>query len=103
MKAGGAFKKSGWGGDIVDVLKPGANDIVIEGKRGLCGFASTNLVSREGLPVWVPDFWQIAVKEALINYWFYKFHHPNSTIPLLNCRTSSSDSAGSLPLPWGAF
>jgi len=27
----------------VDVLKPQAEDIVIEGKRGLCGFASTNL------------------------------------------------------------
>src|SRR4029079_11543161 len=29
--------------EIVDALKPESGDIVIEGKRGLCGFASTNL------------------------------------------------------------
>jgi ureidoacrylate peracid hydrolase len=28
---------------MVDVLKPQPEDIVVEGKRGLCGFASTNL------------------------------------------------------------
>ena len=33
----------GEGAEIVDVLKPQPGDIVIEGKRGLCGFASTNL------------------------------------------------------------
>jgi ureidoacrylate peracid hydrolase len=38
-----SFRKGTWGADIVDVLKPNAQDIVIEGKRGLCGFASTNL------------------------------------------------------------
>ena len=27
----------------MDSLKPHADDVVIEGKRGLCGFASTNL------------------------------------------------------------
>ena len=31
------------GREIVDALTPQAGDIVIEGKRGLCGFASTNL------------------------------------------------------------
>lgn len=39
----GSFKKSQWGSEIVDVLKPQPGDIVIEGKRGLCGFESTNL------------------------------------------------------------
>jgi ureidoacrylate peracid hydrolase len=39
----GSFRKSGWGAEIVDVLAPKANDIVVEGKRGLCGFATTNL------------------------------------------------------------
>ncbi|WP_306352984.1 cysteine hydrolase [Flavobacterium sp. '19STA2R22 D10 B1'] len=39
----GAFKKNKWGSEIVGVLKPHDTDIVIEGKRGLCGFASTNL------------------------------------------------------------
>ncbi len=38
-----SFRKGTWGAEIVDVLKPEARDIVIEGKRGLCGFASTNL------------------------------------------------------------
>jgi len=38
-----SFRKGSWGAEIVDVLKPEAGDIVIEGKRGLCGFASTNL------------------------------------------------------------
>ena len=38
-----SFRKGSWGAEIVDVLKPQPGDIVIEGKRGLCGFASTNL------------------------------------------------------------
>jgi ureidoacrylate peracid hydrolase len=38
-----SFRKGTWGVEIVDVLKPRPEDIVIEGKRGLCGFASTNL------------------------------------------------------------
>ncbi len=38
-----SFRKGTWGAEIVDVLKPQTEDIVIEGKRGLCGFASTNL------------------------------------------------------------
>jgi ureidoacrylate peracid hydrolase len=39
----GSFRKGEWGAEIVDVLKPEKGDIVIEGKRGLCGFESTNL------------------------------------------------------------
>jgi ureidoacrylate peracid hydrolase len=38
-----SFRKGSWGAEIVDVLKPRPEDIVIEGKRGLCGFESTNL------------------------------------------------------------
>lgn len=38
-----SFRKGTWGAEIVDVMKPQPEDIVIEGKRGLCGFASTNL------------------------------------------------------------
>jgi ureidoacrylate peracid hydrolase len=38
-----SFRKGTWGAEIVDALKPRREDIVIEGKRGLCGFASTNL------------------------------------------------------------
>ncbi len=38
-----AFRKGSWGAEIVDVLAPEEPDIVIEGKRGLDAFASTNL------------------------------------------------------------
>ena len=38
-----SFRKGTWGAEIVDALKPQSGDIVVEGKRGLCGFASTNL------------------------------------------------------------
>ena len=38
-----AFRKGSWGAAIVDVLKPETGDIVIEGKRGLDAFPSTNL------------------------------------------------------------
>jgi len=38
-----SFRQGTWGARIVDVLEPQAQDIVVEGKRGLCGFASTNL------------------------------------------------------------
>ncbi len=39
----GSFKKGSWGAEIVEVLTPEPADIVVEGKRGLDGFASTNL------------------------------------------------------------
>lgn len=38
-----SFRQGTWGAQIVDALKPQDTDIVVEGKRGLCGFASTNL------------------------------------------------------------
>ncbi|ACB95026.1 isochorismatase hydrolase [Beijerinckia indica subsp. indica ATCC 9039] len=38
-----SFRKGTWGAEIVECLTPKPQDIVIEGKRGLCGFASTNL------------------------------------------------------------
>jgi nicotinamidase-related amidase len=40
---GSAFVKGTWGAAIVDDLAPHEGDIVIEGKRGLDTFASTNL------------------------------------------------------------
>src|SRR3954452_7084297 len=40
---GNAFVKDSWGAAIVDVLAPQPGDIVVEGKRGLDTFASTNL------------------------------------------------------------
>jgi nicotinamidase-related amidase len=38
-----AFVKGSWGAAIVDELEPTKDDIVVEGKRGLDTFASTNL------------------------------------------------------------
>ena len=38
-----SFRKGTWGAEIVDALRPEPSDLIIEGKRGLCGFASTNL------------------------------------------------------------
>ncbi len=38
-----AFVQGEWGAQIVDDLKPAPQDIVVEGKRGLDAFASTNL------------------------------------------------------------
>ncbi|HEX2308556.1 MAG TPA: cysteine hydrolase [Jatrophihabitantaceae bacterium] len=40
---GNAFVKDSWGAAIVDELAPQEGDIVVEGKRGLDTFASTNL------------------------------------------------------------
>ncbi|MBV9351925.1 MAG: cysteine hydrolase [Mycobacterium sp.] len=40
---GHAFVKGSWGAAIVDDLTPADSDILIEGKRGLDTFASTNL------------------------------------------------------------
>jgi len=40
---GNAFVKGSWGAAIVDELTPDETDIIIEGKRGLDTFASTNL------------------------------------------------------------
>jgi nicotinamidase-related amidase len=39
----GAFVKGEWGAEIVDVLAPQEGDVVLEGKRGLDSFATTNL------------------------------------------------------------
>jgi ureidoacrylate peracid hydrolase len=38
-----AFIKGSWGGSITDVMSPQEGDIIIEGKRGLDTFGSTNL------------------------------------------------------------
>lgn len=38
-----AFVKGEWGAQIVDAMAPEEDDIVLEGKRGLDAFASTNL------------------------------------------------------------
>ena len=43
VKDSNSFVKGGWGAAIVDSLTPKQGDVVIEGKRGLGTFESTNL------------------------------------------------------------
>lgn len=43
VKQTSAFIAGTWGADFVDGMKPIAGDLVVKGKSGLCGFASTNL------------------------------------------------------------
>lgn len=43
VKAANAFVAGEWGSAIVDELTPHESDLIVAGKRGLCGFASTNL------------------------------------------------------------
>jgi nicotinamidase-related amidase len=38
-----AFVKGAWGAEIVDALAPQTGDVIVEGKRGLDTFATTNL------------------------------------------------------------
>jgi nicotinamidase-related amidase len=43
VKDGEAFLASQWGSEFAPSMKPAEDDIVVSGKRGLCGFQSTNL------------------------------------------------------------
>jgi nicotinamidase-related amidase len=43
VKQNSAFIAGTWGADFVDGMKPVAGDLIVKGKSGLCGFASTNL------------------------------------------------------------
>lgn len=38
-----SFRKGTWGAEFVEEMQPQEGDLVVEGKRGLCAFASTNL------------------------------------------------------------
>lgn len=38
-----SFVKGTWGAQIVEDMAPESGDLIVEGKRGLCAFASTNL------------------------------------------------------------
>jgi nicotinamidase-related amidase len=43
VRDGAAFTSGDWGADICNDMKPRQGDLVVKGKVGLCGFASTNL------------------------------------------------------------
>jgi nicotinamidase-related amidase len=38
-----SFRKGTWGADFTEEMKPQEGDLIVEGKRGLCAFSSTNL------------------------------------------------------------
>ena len=43
VKGGSCFVKESWGSEFIDSMKPHKDDIIVDGKRGLCSFGSTNL------------------------------------------------------------
>jgi len=43
VKEGEAFTSGEWGADFAESMMPKPGDLVVKGKSGLCGFASTNL------------------------------------------------------------
>ena len=43
VKEGEAFEHGSWGADFSSSMMPHPGDLVVKGKSGLCGFASTNL------------------------------------------------------------
>ena len=43
IKENEIFKSGTWGADFCYIMKPQPGDLVASGKRGLCGFATTNL------------------------------------------------------------
>ena len=43
VKGGTCFVKQSWGSEFIETMKPEPEDIIVDGKRGLCTFGSTNL------------------------------------------------------------
>merc|ERR1712217_159636 len=43
VKDGKCFQEESWGSQFCNEIKPKGDDIVVEGKKGLCAFATTNL------------------------------------------------------------
>jgi hypothetical protein len=43
VKEGAAFTQGTWGAAICDSMAPREGELIVKGKSGLCGFASTNL------------------------------------------------------------
>ena len=43
VKNGECFVAGEWGSAICDAMAPAEGDLIVQGKRGLCGFHSTNL------------------------------------------------------------
>ena len=88
----GAFVKGTWGAEICDQLTPEENDIVIEGKRGLDTFASTNLDfvlrSREVETVILAGFLTNCCVESTMRTAYEKGY---DVVTLTDCTAATSD------------
>ena len=88
----GAFVKGTWGAEICDELAPEEDDIVIEGKRGLDTFATTNLDfvlrSREVETVILAGFLTNCCVESTMRTAYEKGY---DVITLTDCTAATSD------------
>ncbi len=88
----GAFVKGTWGAEICDQLAPEEHDIVIEGKRGLDTFASTNLDfvlrSREVETVILAGFLTNCCVESTMRTAYEKGY---DVVTLTDCTAATSD------------
>ncbi len=88
----GAFVKGTWGAEICDQLAPEEDDIVIEGKRGLDTFASTNLDfvlrSREVETVILAGFLTNCCVESTMRTAYEKGY---DVVTLTDCTAATSD------------
>jgi nicotinamidase-related amidase len=88
----GAFVKGTWGAEICDEMAPEEQDIVIEGKRGLDTFASTNLDfvlrSREVETVILGGFLTNCCVESTMRTAYEKGY---DVVTLTDCTAATSD------------
>ncbi len=88
----GAFVKGTWGAEICDAMAPEEADIVIEGKRGLDTFATTNLDfvlrSREVDTVILAGFLTNCCVESTMRTAYEKGY---DVITLTDCTAATSD------------
>lgn len=101
-----AFVKGTWGAAIVDALAPKDGDIVIEGKRGLDAFASTNLdfvLRSKGIKtVVIGGFLTNCCVESTMRT---AYEHGFDVVTLTDCcaATSPEEHANALKFDFGMF
>lgn len=101
-----AFVKGTWGAAIVDALVPQEGDIVIEGKRGLDAFASTNLdfvLRSKGIKtVVLGGFLTNCCVESTMRT---AYEHGFDVVTLTDCcaATSPEEHANALKFDFGMF
>jgi len=87
-----AFVKGTWGAEICDEMAPEAGDIVVEGKRGLDAFATTNLDfilrSRDISTVAIGGFLTNCCVESTMRTAYEKGY---DVITLTDCTAATSD------------